>query len=63
MIVLVSTEGSYDTRNRPRFTDSLFHKFSDSRTIQGILPFLDDNDANLRSAAILTLRHSLIIQM
>ncbi len=37
----------------------LFHKFSDSRTIQSILPFLDENDANLRSAAILTLRHSL----
>ena len=37
----------------------LFHKFSDSRTIQGILPFLDENDANSRSAAILTLRHSL----
>ena len=38
---------------------ALFHEFTDPRIIGEILPFLGEGDANLRSAAILTLRHSL----
>ncbi len=37
----------------------LFHEFTNRRAIRQLLPFLGESNANLRSAAILTLRHSL----